>query len=89
MKTISISRFGSALGVSSTLLYLGCVFFMATVNKETVIKFSNSLFHGLDVSTIIRWEIPWTETVIGVFETFLLGWLFGAMIAAIYNFRAG
>lgn len=85
MNTINIKRFGFALGSALTLLYLGCVFVMATVDQETAVRFFNRLLHGFDVEPIIRWNMPWTEMVVGVFETFILGWLFGAMIAAFYN----
>ncbi|MFC1834005.1 DUF5676 family membrane protein [Thermodesulfobacteriota bacterium] len=37
----------------------------------------------------MRWEMPWTDVVIGVVETFILGWLFGAAIAALYNLASG
>jgi hypothetical protein len=30
-------------------------------------------------------DVPWTEALIGLVEMFILGWLFGALIAAVYN----
>ena len=41
--------------------------------------------HGVDVTTIMRWDMPWWETILGVIEIFVLGWLFGALIACCYN----
>jgi hypothetical protein len=29
--------------------------------------------------------MPWWEAVIGVAQVSILGWLFGAMVAALYN----
>lgn len=85
MNRLDVTRFGFAVGASLTLLYVGCVFVMATVPKAAAVRFFNSLFHGLDVGPIMRWDMPWTEMVIGVFETFILGWLFAAVVAVLYN----
>lgn len=32
-----------------------------------------------------RMDIPWWEAVMGIVQTFILGWLIGALVAAIYN----
>ena len=86
MDAINIKRFGFAFGATFALLYLGCVFVMATAGKEVAIRFFNSLLHGIDVSSIIRMNMPVGEMVIGVIEIFILGWLSGATIASIYDF---
>lgn len=85
MHKLSIKRFGFALGTTSALLYLGCVFVMLTVPHDVVIRFFNSLLHGWDVSPLMRWDMPTWEAVVGVVETFILGWLVGALFAALYN----
>jgi len=89
MEVINIKRFGMACGVTFALLYLGCVLAMWTVGKEASILFFNSLMHGIDVTSIIRTDMPWWEMVMGVVEIFILGWLTGATIASIYNFGHG
>ncbi len=66
-------------------MYLGCVLLMATVGRDGTIFFFNSILHGLDVAPIIRMAVPWWEMLMGVIETFILGWLIGATIASIYN----
>ena len=88
MHKLSVKRFGFALGATGTLLYLGCVFVMLTVPHETVVRFFNSLLHGWDVTHMMRWDMPWWEAVIGVVETFILGWLVGASFAVFYNLGA-
>ncbi|MFO7956623.1 MAG: DUF5676 family membrane protein [Candidatus Brocadiia bacterium] len=85
MNRLSVRRFGFGLGAASALLYLGCVFIMLTVPQEVVIRFFNSILHGWDVTPIMRWDMPWWEAVIGVLEIFILGWLFGAVVAVFYN----
>ncbi len=83
--TINVKKFGFAAGLTAALLYLGCIIVMATVGHDGTIKFFNSLLHGVDVSSIVRMNIPLWEACIGIVETFILGWLIGACIAAIYN----
>ena len=89
MRTLSAKRFGFALGASGAVLYVACVFAMLTVPHEAVIRFFNSLLHGWDVTHIMRWDIPWWEPILGILETFILGWLFGAVIAVFYNLGMG
>lgn len=85
MKTLSIKRTGMAVGTTCTILYIGCVILMITVGREGTIFFFNSLLHGLDVEPIIRMSVPALDTVFGILQTFILGWISGALVAAIYN----
>jgi hypothetical protein len=36
----------------------------------------------------MRWDMPWWEALLGVVETFILAWLVGAAVAALYNLGA-
>ena len=87
MKTINIKKLGLATGLTGALLYLGCMVVMFTVGREGSVKFFNNLLHGLDVSTIIRTDIPLWEACLGIVQTFILGWLIGACIASLYNWQ--
>ena len=82
---INVKKFGFAVGITLALLYVGCAIVMATVGHDGSIKFFNSLLHGLDVSSIVRMEVPLWEAGVGIAETFVLGWLVGACIAGFYN----
>jgi hypothetical protein len=86
MGRIDIKRFGLAFGSTAALLYLGCILVVSTAGRETTIRFFNSLLHGIDVTAILRTEMPLWEMLMGIVETFILGWLIGASIASIYNF---
>ena len=86
MNTLSPTRFGFGLAVASSLAYLGCAFVMSVVPQETAVRFFNSMMHGVNVEPIMRWDMPLWETIVGVVEIFILGWLFGAIIAVFYNF---
>lgn len=85
MHSISVRRAGLAVGGTLALLYLSCVFVMLTVPQEAVVRFFNSIMHGWDVEPIMRWDMPWWEGIVGVLEIFILGWLFGALAAVLYN----
>jgi len=85
MATIDIRRFGFAFGATFALLYLGCVLVMTVLSKEGAILFFNSLMHGVDVTSILRTDMPFYEMVIGFVEIFILGWLIGATVASLYN----
>jgi hypothetical protein len=85
MGTIDVRRFALAWGATAALLYAGCVIVMSTVSRDAQILFFNSLLHGIDVTTILRASMPVWEMLIGLVETFILAWLVGASIAAVYN----
>lgn len=86
MNAIHIRKFGLAVGLTWALLYLGCAIVMLTVGREGTALFFNSLLHGLDTAPIIRMDVPFYEFIIGLLESFVLGWLVGACVAGIYNF---
>ena len=85
VNTLSPTRFGFALAVGSALAYLGCVIVMATVPQDAAVRFFNSIMHGVNVEPIMRWDMPRWEICLGVLEIFILGWLFGAIVAVVYN----
>lgn len=85
MNHINIRKLGLAVGTTGVLLYIGCVLVMWTVGRDGTILFFNNLFHGLDTSSIIRMDVPPLEALIGIIQTFVIGWLVGACIAGIYN----
>lgn len=85
MVQIHVKRFGFACGITGVILYLGCILLMATVGKDGTIIFFNSLLHGIDVSSVIKMDVPVTEALMGIAQTFILGWLIGACMAAFYN----
>ncbi|HKR05354.1 MAG TPA: DUF5676 family membrane protein [Bacteroidia bacterium] len=84
---IQVKYFGRACGFAAALIYLGCAISMAFLGHDAVIIFANSFFHHLDVSSIIK-DAPmgWVEILFGAVEFFIVGWLGGASIAAIYNY---
>jgi len=85
MNRINVKKFGFAMGLTGALVYLGCMVVMLTAGREGTIDFFNSLLHGLDTTNIIRMDVPIWEAAMGIVQTFIIGWLIGALIAAFYN----
>lgn len=85
MNSINVKKFGFALGLTVALLYLGCMIVMLSAGQEGSIKFFNSLLHGLETRSIIRMDVSLWEALLGIIQTFIIGWLTGACIAAFYN----
>ncbi len=85
MYRLNIKKLGFAFGLTGAILYLGCMIVMRTAGQEGTIIFFNSLLHGLDISSIIRMDVPLLEAFFGIVQTFILGWLIGACIGAFYN----
>ena len=85
---LSPRQLGVAFGLTGVVFYLGCMVTMSTVPREKAIMFFNSLLHGIDVTPILRKNVPIREVMLGIVSTFVLGWFAGAMIAGFYNWGA-
>jgi hypothetical protein len=85
MNHINVKKLGLAFGLTGALLYLGCMLVMITVGHDGTVTFFNNMLHGLDVSSIVRMNVPLWEAGIGIVETFIISWLIGACIAGFYN----
>ena len=86
MNHINVKKFGFAVGTTIAIIYLGCIMVVSLMNIEIAASFFNSLMHGIDANSIIRkTPTPFLEALVGVVEWFIIGWLIGASIAAIYN----
>lgn len=61
MMSIGIKRFGLAWGLTGALLYVGCAFIVMAADKEGVVFFFNSIFHGVNFAPVLRTDKPWWE----------------------------
>lgn len=85
MQRLSIKRLGFAGAAVGVLSYIACMATMKILPTETVVRLSNSLMHGVDVTSIMRANVPISDVMIGIIEIAVLGWLFGAGLALFYN----
>ena len=58
---------------------------MELVSRETFVLLANSLCHGMDMGSVIRMDIPWWESALGMAEVFLICLIFGYITAVLYN----
>ncbi len=87
MGRVESKKFGVAVGFTVALCYLFRIIIMLTTGEQGTIKFFNSLLHGVDISSIIRMDVPFWETILGLLQTFIIGWLIGFCISVIYNYQ--
>ncbi len=85
MNHIHVKKFGFACGLTFALLNLSCMLLMIIIGHDGTVTFFNSLIHGMEFAAIIRMNVPLYEILIGTIEIFIIGWLIGACIAALYN----
>ena len=85
MEKLSQKKFAIASGLASVLVYLGCFLIMTVLGKDSLVKLSNLLFHGMDFSNIIRMNIPIGETLLGALASFVFWGIVGYVLAFIYN----
>jgi hypothetical protein len=88
MATLNIVRVGLAAGVTSALLYVGCMITMRLLPEETTIRFFNSLLHGMDVTSVLQREVALGNAVIGIGSWFVICFVLGVLFAAMYNLGA-
>ena len=89
MTILSPIRFGLAIGIAGSHFYVGCMVFMAMMPAATVTWFSNSLLHGVDITSVMRESVPPSQSLAGILSTLVGGWIFGALTALIYNIGLG
>jgi len=85
MGKINFKKMGLACGLTGVLLYLGCIILMLSIGKKDTIIFFNNLLHGLDTTSIIKMNVSFLDSLMGLLQTFIIFWLIGAGIAFFYN----
>ena len=85
MKKLNQNNFAFSSGLTSVVVYLGCFLIMTVLGKDSLVKLSNLLFHGMDFSNIIRMNIPIGETLLGAVTSFIFWGIIGYVLALIYN----
>jgi uncharacterized protein DUF5676 len=88
MHTINSVKLGLALGATGVVLYIGCMFLMLIAGQGGTTWFFNTIFHGLDVTTVSRMNVPATQSIAGIVLTFGLGWITGFLTGTFYNWRS-
>ena len=85
MEKLNQKKFAIASGLTSVVVYFGCFLIMTVLGKDSLVKLSSLLFHGMDFSNIIRMNIPIGETLWGAVTSFIFWGIIGYLLALIYN----
>ena len=85
MENLNKKSVALASGFTASIIYLCCFIIMNLLGKESLIKLSNLLFHGVDFSTIIRMDISIGESLFGLILTFIFWSIIGLIFSFIYN----
>ena len=85
MEKLNQKKIALASGFTSVVIYLGWFLLMTVLGKESLVKLSNLLFHGMDFSNIIRMDIPIGESILGGAVSFIFWGFVAYILATIYN----
>ena len=85
MEKINPNAAALAGGINVDAISIVCLAFVAIAPIGTVASVANSLFHGLDVSSIAVKSISLGSSILGLIILFLLGAVSGYVFAFAYN----
>ncbi len=89
MAAINVTKMGLATGLTLAVGRVGCIIVFSTLGREQGIAFLNTLLCGADVGRIFQMDMSPLAAVYGIVQIFILGWLFGALLASLYNLQLG
>ena len=85
MERINQNAIALAVGVTTALVYLVCLIFVAVFPLETVITVANYFVHGIDISSIATKSITLAKSIIGLVIVSLSAAITGYIFALLYN----
>ena len=85
MEKLNQSAIALAVGITTALVYLVCLIFVAIFPLETVIVIGNYFVHGIDISSIAAKNITLAKSLIGLVAVFLSSVVAGYIFAWLYN----
>lgn len=85
MGQLDVTKFGLSTGITFGVLSLACGLLILIGGTSITLFLSNNIFHGLDVSSIMK-TTSISEILIGTVSTFIIGLLAGIVLSSAYNF---
>lgn len=85
MEKLNTNVVALSLGITTSIVYIVCLFFIAIFPLQAIITISNSLVHGIDISSIATKRITFVGSVIGLIASFLTAAVTGYIFAFVYN----
>ncbi len=74
-----------AVAITTALVYLVCLIFVAIFPIETIVTFGNYFVHGMDISSIAAKDIKLSDSIIGFVIVTLSAYIVGYIFALVYN----
>ena len=85
MENLNAKSIALSFGFVAALIYIICWVFIAIFPLETIIKVSNSLMHGIDISSIAAKDTGFAESLLGFVIVVLGSMAVGYIFAGTYN----
>ena len=85
MENLNAKSMALSFGIVAALIYIACWLFVAVFPLEAIIKVSNSLMHGIDVSSIAMKDTGFAESLLGFVIVVLGSIVTGYIFAIAYN----
>ena len=84
MAELKPNKVGLSLGAVSAVFYVACALFIA-VAPNLALSIFNSLFHGIDFTSIAKTSFTFGETIVGLIVIFVTTYIAGVLYALVYN----
>lgn len=89
MEKINPTNFALSLGAATLFLAVICLIFVAILPLNIMINITNSLFHGIDISSIATKSITLSSVITGIIIWIIIAVITGYMLALTYNKLGG
>jgi len=77
-----------AFGMTTALVYIICLIFVAVFPLETVAAVGNYFVHGIDISSIAAKSVTIGKSIAGLFLVSISSAVTGYIFASLYNWIA-
>lgn len=88
MEKLNQNAVAIAVGMTTALVYIVCLIFVAVFPLETVVTVGNYFVHGIDISSIAAKSITIEKSVIGLIIASISSAVTGYIFALLYNWIA-
>lgn len=85
MEKLNPNAVALSLGITTAMIYIICLIFIAFLPLQTIITITNSLMHGIDITNIATKNITLVGTIIGFVLSFVGAAAIGYVFAYVYN----
>lgn len=85
MEKLNQNAVALSVGITTALIYLACLIFVAIFPLQTVIAVGNLFVHGIDISSIATKNLTFARSVTGLVVVSLSSAITGYVFALLYN----